>query len=86
MYNDMRPSREHIKNLATIISQYKITGKFATKLLHKYKDTPVRQVKLEVDINTIPAELIKPVLTKIVNPSKLEAALKTVSSKWMKPI
>ncbi|KAF4626461.1 hypothetical protein G7Y89_g11691 [Cudoniella acicularis] len=40
-----------------------------------------RQVKLEVDINTIPTELIKPVLTKIVNLSKLKTALKTVSSK-----
>jgi hypothetical protein len=56
-------------------------GKFAAELLYKHKDTPARQVKLEVNINTMPTELIKPILTKIVDPSKLEAALKTVSSK-----
>lgn len=86
MHNDMRLSREHIKNLATIISQYKITRKFAAKLLYKHKDTPAKQVKLKVNINIILAELIKLVLIKIVNPSKLEAALKTVSSKQIKLI
>jgi hypothetical protein len=63
-----------------------MTGKFATELLYKYEDTPAGQVKLEVDINTMPAELIKPVLTKIIDPSKLEAVLKTVSGKWIKPV
>jgi len=86
MHNDMRPGREHIKNLAAIIGQYKMTGKFAAELLHKHEDTPAGQVKLEVDINTMPTELIKPVLAEIVDPSKLEAALKTVSGKWMKPV
>ncbi|KAH8792179.1 hypothetical protein F5882DRAFT_376738 [Hyaloscypha sp. PMI_1271] len=78
--------REHIKNLAAIIGQHKMTGKFAAELLHKHEDTPAGQVKLEVDINTMPADLIKPVLAEIVDPSKLEAALKTVSGKWMKPV
>jgi hypothetical protein len=86
MHNDMRPSQEHIKNLVAIISQYKMTRKFVIKLFYKHEDIPARQVKLEVDINTMLAELIKPVLVKIVNPSKLEVALKTVSSKWMKPV
>jgi hypothetical protein len=86
MHNDMGPGREHIKNLAAIIGQHRMTGKFAAELLHKHEDTPAGQVKLEVDINTMPAELIKPVLTEIVDPSKLEAALKTVSGKWMKPV
>ena len=63
-----------------------MTGKFVAKLLYKYKDTLARQVKLEVDINTIPTELIKPILTEIVNPSKLETTLKTISSKQMKLI
>jgi hypothetical protein len=63
-----------------------MTRKFAVELLHKHEDTPARQVKLEVDINTMLAELIKPILAKIVDASKLEAALKTVSSKWMKPV
>ncbi|KAJ2901646.1 hypothetical protein MKZ38_001605 [Zalerion maritima] len=86
MHNDMRPGREHIKNLAAIIGQHKMTGKFAAELLHKHEDTPAGQVKLEVDINTMPAELIKRVLAEIVDPSKLEAALQTVSGKWMKPV
>ncbi|KAG4439231.1 hypothetical protein IFR05_005269 [Cadophora sp. M221] len=34
----------------------------------------------------MPAELIKPVLTEVVDLSKLEAALKTVTGKWMKPV
>lgn len=34
----------------------------------------------------MPTELIKPILTKIINPSKLEIVLKTISSKQIKPI
>jgi hypothetical protein len=34
----------------------------------------------------MPAELIKPVLAEIVDLSKLKAALKNVSGKWMKPV
>lgn len=34
----------------------------------------------------MPAELIKSVLIETVDPNKLEAALKTVSGKWMKPV
>lgn len=86
MHNDMDPGREHIKNLAAIIGQQKMIGKFAAELLHKHEDTPAGQVRLEVDINTMPAELIKPVLVEIIDPSKLEASLKTVSGKWMKPL
>lgn len=86
MHNDMRPGREHVKNLAAIIGQHKMTGKFAAELLHKHEDTPVGQVKLEVNINTMPAELIKTVLAEIVCPSKFEAALKVLSGKWMKPV
>lgn len=81
MHNDIGVGREHIRNLAAIISQHKITGKFAAELLCKHEDTPAGQVKLEVDINTMPAELIKPVLAEIVDLSKLKAALKTVSGK-----
>jgi hypothetical protein len=58
-----------------------MTRKFAAKLLYKYKDTPAKQVKLKVDINIILAELIKLILTKIVNSSKLKVALKTIFSK-----
>ena len=36
MHNDMRPGREHDKNLAAIIGQHKMTGKFAAELLHKH--------------------------------------------------
>jgi hypothetical protein len=86
MHNNICPSQEHIKNLTTIINQYKIIRKFAAKLLYKYEDTLARQVKLKVDINTIPTKLIKPIFIKIVNPSKLKAVLKTVSGKWIKPI
>lgn len=86
MHNDMDPGREHIKNLAAIIGQHKMIGKFAAELLHKHEDTPAGQVKLEVDINTMPAELIKPFLAEIIDPSKLEASLKIVSGKWMKPV
>lgn len=86
MHSDMCPDWEHINNLAAIISQHKMVGRFAAELLHKHEDTPAGQVKLEVDINTMPAELIKPILAQVVNPSKLEAALKTVSGKWMKPV
>ncbi|KAG4439232.1 hypothetical protein IFR05_005270 [Cadophora sp. M221] len=37
---DMSLGREHIKNLAAIIGQHKMTGKFAAELLHKHEDTP----------------------------------------------
>lgn len=71
---------DHIKNLAAIISQYKMTKKFATEILYKYENTPAGQVKLKIDINTIPAQWIKPIFVKIVDPSKLKIALKTVFS------
>src|SRR4051794_9636239 len=86
MHNDMRPGQEHIKNLTVIIGQHKITEKFAAKLLYKHKNTLSGQIKLKVDINTIPAELINLVLAEIVKPSNFEAVLKTVSDKWIKSV
>ena len=55
--------------------------KFAAILLYKYKDILTKQIKLEVNINTMLIKLIKPIFIETVNPNKLEVALKTVSSK-----
>ncbi|EFY91461.1 hypothetical protein J3458_005691 [Metarhizium acridum] len=81
----MGPGQEHIKNLATIIGQHQMTGKFAAELLHKHEDTRAGQVKLEVELKTMPDELIKPVLAEIVDPSKLDETHKAMIGKWMKP-
>lgn len=88
MHKNMDHDQQHIKNLAAIISQHKMIGKFCAASLHKHEDTPDGQTKLEVDINTMSAELIKSVLVKIVRENKLEAALEAVlkTGKWMKPV
>ncbi|GAB0139242.1 hypothetical protein EsDP_00007455 [Epichloe bromicola] len=82
----MDPGQEHIKNLAAIIGQHQMTGKFAAGLLHRHEDTPAGQVKLEVELKTMPDKLIKPVLAEIVDPSKLDTTLEARTGKWMRPI
>ncbi|CAI6049274.1 unnamed protein product [Clonostachys chloroleuca] len=86
MNSDMDPDQEHIKNLSAIIAQHQMAGKFATVLLHKHENTPAGQVKLEVELKTMPDKLIKPILAEIVDSSKLDATLKAMTGKWMRPI